>query len=171
MVAKTKAIMLIKATFLSVVSIDFLLPYSLELPAPDIPNPKPHLGDISNTDITNNNPDTTNTIIKKVYNILLNINFKTLANWYIFLLFFQLEKFTLLIKMLWLLLEVSHASGKESPYIEQKVAPNGSWAVRQKESATETKTILLSAGERCNGEVLVLIQDTPALARWGLVRG
>lgn len=58
---------LILATFFNVVSMDFLLPYSLEPPIPDIQNPSPHFGDIISTDKTNNNPLTINTATNKVY--------------------------------------------------------------------------------------------------------
>ena len=63
-----------KATFFSVDSIDFLLPYSLLLDTHPIPRPRPPFGLISITEITKSIPETNkspiNTVlIHKTYHI------------------------------------------------------------------------------------------------------
>ena len=54
------------ATFFSFPSSHFLLPYSLTPESPQIPNPIPHLGDISKTDPTKTIPANIITIISNV---------------------------------------------------------------------------------------------------------
>lgn len=69
---RTNKILEISATFLSLVSRVFLLPYSFPPDIPPIPNPKPPFGDISNTDPINAIHATISTIIKRVRIFLHN---------------------------------------------------------------------------------------------------
>jgi len=60
------------ANFLSLVSRDFLLPYSLAPDIPPIPNPIPHFGDIKRTDPTKKTPAKIIRIIRNVRILLLS---------------------------------------------------------------------------------------------------
>ena len=73
----TKRMPAMTATFLSLVSRVFLLPYSLAPDIQPIPNQIPHLGDIKRTDPTKTIPATT---IKIISNVRMCCNIKKINN-------------------------------------------------------------------------------------------
>jgi hypothetical protein len=77
---KTKMIMETRATFLSLPSRDFLLPYSPAPDIPPIPNPIPPLGDINKTEPINTIPDRIIRIINKVrMSVYKKINLRSIT--------------------------------------------------------------------------------------------
>lgn len=85
----TKTIPEIRATFLSLVSSVFLLPYSFPQDIPPIPNPSHHFGDINKTDQINAIHARISTIINRV-RIFFTIKKINMYYTYIFVLKIQL---------------------------------------------------------------------------------